>query len=88
MLGRERGRNEHSPSLQGLDINQTNYGATTVSNPWRGNEMIRARSQLNTERVNENINYLMIYGESGAPTPTPQPTAPPTKTPYHREHLF
>ena len=57
------------PSLPGLEINQTNYGATKVLNPWRGNEMITARSQLNTERVNENINYLMIYWESGAPHP-------------------
>lgn len=70
----EVGRNECSPSLQGPDINQTNYGATTVSNPWRGNEMIGGRSQLNTERVNENINYLMIYWESGVP---PFPPPPP-----------
>lgn len=42
---------ERSPSLQRPDINQTNYGATTVSNPCRENEMIRGRSQLNTEQV-------------------------------------
>lgn len=80
----EEERNERSPSLQGPDINQTNYGATTVSNPWRGNEMIRGRSQLNTERVNENINYLMMYWESGGPPPH----LSPSQTPYHREHLF
>lgn len=45
----EEERNKPSPSLQGLDINQTNYGATAVLNPSRGNEMIRGRSQLNTE---------------------------------------
>lgn len=84
---REEERNERSPSLQGPDINQTNYGATTVSNPWRGNEMIGGRSQLNAERVNENINYLMIYWECGVPTPTPTHLSP-SQTPYHREHLF
>lgn len=62
------------------DINQTNYVAATVSNPWRGNEMIRGRSQLNRERVNENINYLMIYWGSGGPHPPPisLPLRPPT----------
>ncbi len=45
--------------------------------------MIRGRSQLNTERVNENINYLMMYWELGAP-----PHLSPSQTPYHREHLF
>ena len=55
-----RGRSERSPSLQEAGINQTNYGAAIVLNPWRGNEMIRGRSQLNREQVNENINYLMI----------------------------
>lgn len=74
-LAKGRRRSERSPSLQGPDINQTNYGATTISNPWRGNEMIRGRSQLNTERVNENINYLMIYWESGALLPPQPPTA-------------
>lgn len=81
-----RGRNERSPSLQEPDINQTNYGATTVSNPWRGNETIRVRSQLNREGVNENINYLMIYWGSGAPHPTLSLLR--SQTPYHREHLF
>ena len=58
---KEEESNERAPSSQGPDINQINYGATTVSNPWRGNEMIRGRSQLNAERVNEIINYQMIY---------------------------
>lgn len=71
-LENEEERNEPSPSLQGLHINQTNYETATVLNPWRGNEMIRGRSQLNTERVNENINYLMIYWESGTPLSPPQ----------------
>lgn len=83
----EEEMNERSPSLQEPDINQTNYGATTVSNPRRGNEMIRGRSQLNTERVNENINYLMIYWESGVP-PHPPHIFLPLIPPYHREHLF
>lgn len=56
-----RGRRECSSSLQKAHINQTNYRATTVLNPWKGNEMIRGRSLLNREWVNENINYLMIY---------------------------
>lgn len=73
-----RGRSERSPSLQGPDINQTNYCATTGSNPWRGNEMFRGRSQLNTEGVNENINYLMIYWVSGAPLPL-QPLSLPQR---------
>lgn len=76
-LQNEEERAEAASSLQGLDINQTNYGATAVLKPRRGNEMIRGRSQLNTEWVNEYINYLMIYWECGAP---PTPDTPPTTT--------
>lgn len=72
-----RGWSERSPSLQEADINQTNYGVTTVSNPWRENEMIRGRSQLNRERVNENINYLMIYRERPTPHQSPSQSPPP-----------
>lgn len=50
---RQEGSDESSPSFQGLDINQINYGAATVSQPWRGNEMIRGND---AERVNEIIN--------------------------------
>lgn len=81
--------NEASPSLQGPDINHINYGAATVSNPWRGNEKIRGRSQLNTEQVNEIINYLIIYWESGGPTTAPTFTyLSLSQGPYHREHLL
>lgn len=69
---REKEREEVMRALLhygGQVINQVNYGATTVSNSRRGNEMIRGRSQLNTERVNEIINYLVIY--SGAAPPPP-----------------
>ncbi len=68
---------------RGQDINQTNYGATTVSNPWRGNEMIGGRLKHNQEPVNENINYLMIYWESGLPptlySPPPLSNPPPQR---------
>lgn len=72
--------------ITGPGINQTNYGAATVSNPWRGNEMIGGGSQLNTEWVNENINYLMIYWECG--TRRDSRTSLSLTGPDHREHLF
>lgn len=86
LVKKKRGRTERSPSLRWQDINQTNYGAAAVSNPWRENEMIRGRLQLNTERVNENINYLMIYCNSGHLSPEPPPTPSPLKPPT--THLF
>lgn len=48
---------------RGLDINQINYVAATVSQLWRGNEMIRGND---AEQVNEIINYPVIYWESWA----------------------
>lgn len=48
---------------RGLDINQINYVAATVSQLWRRNEMIRGND---AEQVNEIINYPVIYWDSWA----------------------
>lgn len=82
---RKRGSNESSPSLQAAVINQINYGAATLWNPQRGNEVIRRRSQLNTQWVNEIINYLMIY--SGFMLTAPLQAPPTTTTHLHQPPL-
>lgn len=69
---RQEGSDESSPSLQGPYINQINYGAATVSQPWRGNEMIRGND---AERVNEIINCLVIYWKSVAQARAPPNTS-------------
>lgn len=68
----QEGSDESSPSLQEPYINQINYGAATVSQLWRGNEMIRGND---AERVNEIINYLVIYWESVARARAPPNTS-------------
>lgn len=69
---KQEGSDESSPSLQGTYINQINYGAATVSQPWRGNEMIRGNE---AEQVNEIINCLVIYWKSVARARAPPNTS-------------